>query len=68
MKCNIQHSIRREDLAKLSSFIVETHNCLLQLQGSGGAVVVMTAGSHFSHSTEQKETYGYQLLWKELGT
>lgn len=55
-------------MAKLSSFIVETHNCLLQLQGSGGAVVVMTAGSHFSHSTEQKETYGYQLLWKELGT
>lgn len=34
--------------------------CLLQLQGNGGAVVLMTAGSHFSNSIE--------LLWKQLGT
>jgi len=43
-----------------SSFIVRTRVCLLQLQGSNGAVVLMTAGSHFSHSIE--------LLWKQLGT
>jgi len=43
------------------SFTVRTHVCLLQLQGIGGAVVLMTvAGSHFSHSIE--------LLWKQLGT
>jgi len=42
------------------SFIVRTHICVLQLQGSGGAVVSMTAGSHFSHSIE--------LLCKQLGT